>query len=232
MDSDEPILAARDLVFRADGRDVLRLDRLELRAGGISIILGPNGAGKSLALRLMHGILSPNSGNLCLHADADPNRQAMVFQKPVLLRRTVAANVAFALDACGRDRSNLAALLERASLTPMARQPARTLSGGEQQRLALIRALATEPQILFLDEPTASLDPAATKSIEEMIVRVSHEGTKIVMVTHNIGQARRLAADVVFFHGGRVVCHQDAGEFFDTPGAPEAEAFLAGLLYI
>ena len=154
----------------------------------------------------------------------------MVFQKPVLLRRTVAANITFALGAAGRPRADLPVLLDRAGLSEKAAQPARTLSGGEQQRLALVRALAVRPQILFLDEPTASLDPAATLLIETILRDVSADGAKVIMVTHDIAQARRLAGDIVFCHGGRVAETGPAHRVLREPGTEEAGDFLAGRL--
>ncbi len=207
----------------------------DLRHGERSVILGPNGAGKSLTLRLCHGLLKPNSGRIDWNgqAAAEGRRShAMVFQRPVLLRRSAAANLTHALsllDLPRRERKERArAALERFGLTELADRPARVLSGGEQQRLALARAWALRPQVLFLDEPTAALDPAATKAIEDAIQTFHREGVKIVMTTHDLGQAKRIADEVLFLHQGRLLEQTPAEEFFKAPRSPEAAAFLTG----
>ena len=221
-------LAACDLRFSIEGRAKINIPMLRLDGEGPTMILGANGAGKSLTLRLLHGLLAPQTGQISTPA----TRQAMVFQKPVLLRRSVLANVEYALKACGSPRKTRRALahdwLAEAQLIAAARQAARTLSGGEQQRLALVRALATDPEILFLDEPTSSLDPAATHAIEAMILRASAHGTRIVMVTHDLGQAKRLGRDIVFLHRGEVACHQPADAFFAKPESIAAKRYLCG----
>jgi tungstate transport system ATP-binding protein len=233
-------LEARGLVFEAGGRRLI--DGLDLRLGhGVrTVILGPNGAGKSLTLRLLHGLLQPSGGAvLCGGRPADHamrQRQAMVFQRPVLLRRSAAANIGHALRSrrlsAGERESRSQQVLALAGLLPLARSPARRLSGGEQQRLALARALSLGPEILFLDEPCAHLDPAATLAIEHLIERADAAGTKIVLVTHDLGQARRLAQEVVFLHRGRVLEQSPAGRFFAAPATAEAQAFLAGRLVL
>jgi tungstate transport system ATP-binding protein len=195
--------------------------------------MGANGAGKSLFLRLCHGLIEPTSGRrLWANGAARAEAQAMVFQRPVLLRRSVAANLEYPLALRGlaraRRRDTVARTLDRFGLTPLADRPARLLSGGEQQRLALARAWAMEPQVLFLDEPSSALDPSATRTIEEMIESFSGEGITIVMTTHNLGQARRLAEDIAFLHRGRLIEHGPAADFFAGPQAREACAFLAG----
>ncbi len=209
--------------------------------GPLTMVLGANGAGKSLLLRLCHGLLKPTrgavrwGGNGAGLNDTQIRRaQAMVFQQPVLLRRSVLANVTYALAVrgLGRKARTAAALaaLERVGMAGHAARPARVLSGGEKQRLALARAWALEPEILFLDEPAANLDPAATRAVEDAIAGIHRAGTKIVMTTHDLGQARRLADEVVFLHHGRVVEHAAASTFFDQPTSPEADAFLKGEL--
>jgi tungstate transport system ATP-binding protein len=204
-----------------------------ITAGRRLVVLGANGAGKSLFLRICHGLIAPTEGHVvwaCGHVR--PEAQAMVFQRPVLLRRSVAANLDYPLALMGRSRSEradmVARTLDRFGLGAMADRPARLLSGGEQQRLALARAWAMRPEVLFLDEPTSALDPSATRIIEEMIESFSAEGITIVLTTHNLGQARRLAEDVAFLHRGRLIEHRAAGDFFAGPKAPEARAFLAG----
>jgi tungstate transport system ATP-binding protein len=213
--------------------DVHLLDDIDLVLGNgaPTVLLGPNGSGKSTLLRLAMGLVAPTSGRIAWGGRAEPGeRLAMVFQRPVMLRRTAAANIAYALPK--RDDARVADLLTQVGLAPLARRPARKLSGGEQQRLALARALARNPEILFLDEPTASLDPAAAKAVEDIVQQIAHAGVKIVMATHDIGQARRLAGDVVFLARGRLVEHSAAATFFGQPETREAAAFLRGDLVI
>ena len=213
---------------------------LELPTGQIMGLIGPNGAGKSLLLRLMHGLIEPTEGViLWCNSPMDDKirlRQAMVFQKPVLLRRTAAANVAYALGLRGLARSKRATralqALEVAGLHHHALTPARVLSGGEQQRLCLARALSLDPEVLFLDEPTASLDPASTLAIERLLIDAKHRGIKVIVVTHDVGQARRLAHDIVFLHHGRLIEHQPARCFFERPVSDTARAFIAGGLVL
>jgi tungstate transport system ATP-binding protein len=221
--------------FAIDGRPLLSDVTLTIPAGRRLIIMGANGAGKSLLLRLCHGLIEPTSGHRCwASGEARAKAQAMVFQRPILLRRTVAANLDYplALQSMLRDRraETVARMLDRFGLSDMAERPARLLSGGQQQRLALARARITGPQILFLDEPCAALDPSATRIIEEMIQEFSAEGITIVMTTHDLGQARRLAQDVAFLNRGRLIEHQPADTFFAGPKTPEAQAFLQGNL--
>lgn len=211
------------------------IDRLDLRveAGPVTVVMGANGAGKSLFLRLVHGILAPSSGRITWggrELDQDVRRrQALVFQRPVLLRRSVSANIDFVLRQRGTSsRAKRQQLLERAGLAHHARQAARLLSGGEQQRLALVRALAIEPEVLLLDEPTANLDPASTAAFEQIVREIHRSGTKIIFVTHDLGQARRLADEVVFLHCGRVVEQTPAALFFDQPQSAQARDYLAG----
>ena len=224
---DETLLSIRALRHDVDGRRVLDIGHLDLPKHGISVILGPNGAGKSVLLRLMHGILPVQEGRIA-YSRQNP-RQAMVFQRPVLLRRSVHANITFALRASGQDPSLANTLLDRAGLAKHAHQPARSLSGGEQQRLSMARALATQPDVLFLDEPTANLDPAATLALEEMALQTSKLGTKIIMVTHNLAQARRMASDLSILHEGLVLESGPAREIFDNPATQKAAEFLSHL---
>jgi tungstate transport system ATP-binding protein len=226
-----PVLVAFDSVSVWAGPTALLDDAtLELTAGRPTMLLGPNGSGKTTLLKLAMGLIEPTSG----HVIASDVRRAFVFQKPIMLRRSVAANVAFALTAAGRaaSASDIAQLLEQVGLGDFGQRPARKLSGGEQQRLAFARALARQPDILFLDEPTASLDPAATKRVEEIIADIACQGVKIVMATHDLGQARRLAGDIVFLVGGRLVEHAPAHAFFAQPATDAARRFLAGDLVI
>jgi tungstate transport system ATP-binding protein len=217
--------------LRAGAVDVVRDLGLGLVPGAPTVLLGPNGSGKSTLLRLAMGLVPPTSGRVSWGGrEAPGERLAMVFQRPVMLRRSAAANVAYALPA--RDPARVQELLAKVGLASLADRPARKLSGGEQQRLALARALARDPEVLFLDEPTASLDPAATKAVEDIVHAVAGSGVKIVMATHDIGQARRLAGDVIFLARGRLVERADAARFFHAPATSEAGAFLRGDLVI
>jgi tungstate transport system ATP-binding protein len=222
--------------FEVAGRRLL--DRIDLMLGGgrLSVIMGPNGAGKSLLLRLMHGLLTPTAGDI-LWNGAPPGtgvrrRQALAVQRPVLLRRSAAANLDYVLGRSRRAAARRDALLERVGLQSLARQPARTLSGGEQQRLALARALALDPEVLLLDEPTASLDPASVAIIESIVLAAQRDGTKVVFVTHDVAQARRIADEVVFLHRGRVEEHTTAPEFFEAPASRAARDYLAGRIVL
>jgi tungstate transport system ATP-binding protein len=225
------------VVFAVGGRSIIDGISLRLDAGPRTIIVGPNGAGKSVLLRLCHGLLLPTSGTIrwtSPEPPGGPRRQAMVFQRPVLLRRTAGANVAYALAITGVPRAQRMPraldALRRVGLEHLAKHPARVLSGGEQQRLALARAWALCPEVLFLDEPTASLDPGATHEIENAIGAMHASGTKIVMVTHNLGQARRLGDEILFMHQGHLADCAPADRFFREPASREAAQFLEGEL--
>lgn len=230
-------LVLEGVCFDAGGRRLVDDVSLTITAGARTVILGPNGAGKSLLLRLCHGLLSPTGGRILWNAPdrpEGPRRQAMVFQRPVMLRRPALANVAYGLKLAGvaRDEREARArtALERVGLGALAARPARVLSGGEQQRLALARAWALNPEVLFLDEPTANLDPGATREVEAAIEAIDAGGAKIVMVTHDLGQARRLADEIVFLHNGRLAERAPADQFFAGPSTPAAAAFLKGEL--
>lgn len=230
-------LALEQVVFAVGDRRIIDGVSLRLEPGPRTVIVGPNGAGKSVLLRLCHGLLNPTSGTIrwaSLESPGGPRRQAMVFQRPVLLRRTAVANVAYALAIAGVPRAQRIAraldALRRVGLAHLAKHPARVLSGGEQQRLALARAWALSPEVLFLDEPTASLDPGATQEIEKGIAAVHASGTKIVLVTHNLGQARRLGDEILFLHQGRIAECAPADRFFKQPVSREAAQFLEGEL--
>ena len=232
------------LPLRLDGVDFAVGDRriidgvsLTLTVATRTMIVGPNGAGKSVLLRLCHGLLRPTAGTISWNSpeiDGAPRRQAMVFQRPVMLRRSALANVTYALAVAGttadqrEERAREA--LRTVGLEALAGSPARVLSGGEQQRLALARVWALRPEVLFLDEPTASLDPGAAHEIESVIGAMHNAGTKIVMVTHNLGQARRLGDEILLLHQGRLVERAPADRFFKHPESPEAAQFLEGEL--
>ncbi|MDX1540373.1 MAG: ATP-binding cassette domain-containing protein [Geminicoccaceae bacterium] len=228
-------LTVADASFEVGGTRLIDRVSFRLEAGRTTIILGPNGAGKSLLLRLCFGLLQPTAGRI-VWADDDPGRLrrrlAIVFQRPVLLRRSVEANVDYALKVQGlaraERRERVAEALEEVGLGPLARRSARVLSGGEQQRLQLARAWAQRPGVLFLDEPTAHLDPAATQAVEATVAALRDRGVEIVMTTHDLGQARRLADDVLFMHRGRLLEQAPAERFFHAPACAEAAAFIKG----
>ena len=219
----------------------LALEGLGLTEGGVRIIedvslkvdagrtaiLGPNGAGKSSLLRLMHGLLRPTAGRLIWPS---PLTQGMVFQRPIMLRTSVLTNVEYGLKLQGVPaalrRTRAMEALARVGLPELADRPARRLSGGEQQRVALARAWTLEPEVLFLDEPTASLDPASSREVERIIMEMATGGTRIIMTTHNLGQARRIAEEVIFIAEGRLVEQTPVDEFFRQPRSTAATAFI------
>jgi tungstate transport system ATP-binding protein len=235
--SDLPIVL-EDVSVAAGNVKLLESVSLNLAAGPPTVIIGPNGAGKTTLLRLAMGLIAASRGRVTWggRESAAPTRRAIVFQRPVMLRRSTAANIRYALAAAGIPRAardarlhELAALL---GLGGLGNRPARKLSGGEQQRLALARALAKEPKVLLLDEPTASLDPAATKGIEDVIRTVALRGIKVVMSTHDLGEAKRLAGEIVLMHRGRVIENGPAEAFFSVPKTEEARRFTAGELLV
>ncbi len=231
-------VALEGVCFTVGGRRLVDRVSFSLEPGPLTCIMGPNGAGKSLMLRLIAGLIRPTAGRITYGgaAGAPPRSIAVVFQRPVLLRRSVRANLDHALKVYGVPRAErparIARLLEEADLAGLAGQPARRLSGGEQQRLALVRALAAEPELLLLDEPAASLDPRATAAVEALIARATRRGVKVVLVTHDRDQAQRMADEIVFLHRGRVVDTAPAATFFERPRSPEARAYLAGELLL
>jgi tungstate transport system ATP-binding protein len=229
-------LCAEGLCFSAGDVEILRDISLKITAGPPTMLIGANGAGKSVLLRLLHGLLKPSAGRVfwAMPTEHAARRQAMVFQRPVLLRRSVLANTLYPLTLAGVAREERLTRAEQAlalvGLADRADDAARKLSVGQQQRLALARAAALQPELLFLDEPSASLDPAATRAVEEIVLKLAARGTKIVMTTHDLAQARRLAGDVVFLHRGSVLEQAPAEAFFSQPASATARAFLRGEL--
>ncbi len=230
-------LAFEGVGFAIGERALLHELAFRCEAGGISVLLGPNGAGKSLVLRLASGLLAPSRGSvrwLGAGAEGAAHAVAIVLQRPVLLRRSVAANVEYPLALRGLPRAEralrVARTLEATRLTAHAQRPARTLSVGEQQRVAMACAWAQQPEVLLLDEPAAALDPSATRELERAIRAMRDEGRKVVMSTHDLAQARRLASEVLFVHAGRLLEQTPAGEFFSQPSSEAARRFLAGEL--
>ncbi len=249
-------VSLEDVCFGVNGTDLLHDVSLSIGPGNRTVIMGPNGAGKSLLLRLLQGLIHPTRGRLAWRRNWTSGHSAqggtpggatgampsgappvsIVLQRPVLLRRSVAANLTHALRVLRVPRADRADRLEElltlGNLQDRRDQPARSLSGGEQQRLATVRALAASPEMLLLDEPTASLDPQATHAIEDLIQRSHDRGTKIVMVTHDMGQAKRVADEVVFMSKGRIAEFTPAESFFSRPQSEEARAYLSGQLII
>jgi tungstate transport system ATP-binding protein len=235
--SDLPILLEEAAILVRE-QAILGPLTLILDAGAPTVLIGPNGAGKSTLLRAAMGLIRPSTGRITWggREAAPPLRRAILFQRPAMLRRSAAGNLRYALAAARVKRparaARIAELLDLVGLGGLAERGARKLSGGEQQRLALARALARDPQVLFLDEPTASLDPAATKAIEDIIRDVAARGVKVVMSTHDLGEARRLAGEIVFLHRGRLVEQTAAASFFTQPQTGEARRFIAGELLV
>lgn len=233
---DSGLNESRDVLLKLRGVSVTAGDKallsdidLEVRAGESIVVLGANGAGKTTLLKLCNGIFAPSLGAVAAPPAVE---QALIFQRPALLARSVLENVRFVLAVRGvteptRTHEARAALVA-CNLDSIAARQARLLSGGEQQRLALARAWALHPEVLFLDEPTASLDPRATREIESVIRAFDAAGTKIVMATHNLGQARRIGDEVLFVDEGRIAELSPIAEFFAQPKSPEAAAFIKG----
>jgi tungstate transport system ATP-binding protein len=234
---DLPVMLV-DVTVAAGGLTILDRVTLTLQSGPPTILIGPNGAGKTTLLRAAMGLTPPSRGLITWggRESSPPRQRAIMFQRPAVLRRSAAGNIRYALAAASVARAaradRAAELLARVGLNGLGQRPARRLSGGEQQRLALARALARDPGLLFLDEPTASLDPAATKAIEDIVRTVAARGVKVVMSTHDLGQARRLAGDIVFMHRGRLVESGPAADFFAAPRSEEAAKFIAGELLV
>jgi tungstate transport system ATP-binding protein len=235
--TDLPIAFDRATV-RAGEVTILNGISLSILPGAPTLLIGPNGSGKSTLIKLGMGLIEASEGevNWGGRTSASSPRRAMVFQRPVMLRRTAAENIAYALASRGITKSEqparIDALLRQVGLSHLKDRPARRLSGGEQQRLALARALACEPEVLFLDEPTASLDPSSTKAVEDIVRATAASGVKIVMASHDLGQARRLAGDIIFLVRGRVAEQAAAEQFFQSPVTQEAKSFLRGDLVI
>jgi tungstate transport system ATP-binding protein len=222
----------------AGGVTILDAVTFAFASGAPTVLIGPNGSGKTTLLRAAMGLIKPTRGRITwAGSDAMPSlRRAIVFQRPTMLRRSAAANVKYALANAGMPRAEWSTrtseLLSLVGMSSLGERPARRLSGGEQQRLALARALARDPELLFLDEPTASLDPAATKAIEDVVRAVVARGIKVVMSTHDLGEAKRLAGEIVLLHRGRMIESGHAAAFFARPQSEEARKFIAGELLV
>ncbi len=231
-------LRFKDVIFQPGNKHhaLIKSFDFTLEAPGTLAVIGPNGAGKSLFLRLAHGLLQPTSGQIrwALPLAQAKRRQAMVFQRPVMLRRSVLANLEFALAQTtipkNQHRDLALDTLSRLRIKRLAHQPARMLSFGEQQKLAVGRAWLLNPEVLFMDESTASLDPAATHELEALIQEIRANGTQVILVTHDLDQARRLADQVMFINRGNLVETGAAKIFFQQPETELADRFINGEL--
>jgi tungstate transport system ATP-binding protein len=231
-------VVGRNLKFARRERDLLDVEEFIVGTSGVTVLMGPNGAGKSLLLKCLANLVQPDFGTVTWAGSppdrARASRLGFVFQKPVLLRRSADANIRHALRITGVKRRDAVARAEQAladaGLAHLTGMPARVLSGGEQQRLAIARAMALRPECLFLDEPTANLDPSSVAAIETMVLTANSRGAKVLFVTHDAAQARRIAGDVVFMSGGCIVEHAETESFFETPKSTAARDFLAGRL--
>ncbi|MBM7068000.1 ATP-binding cassette domain-containing protein [Actibacterium sp. 188UL27-1] len=219
---------------RRRGRHIIGPVTLQVKAGPPTIVLGPNGAGKTTLLQLFHGLVRASSGQVSWAVDMPQAdlAQAYVFQTPTLMRRSVQDNIAYPLIVRGvarrAARRQASEAAQSVGLGAHLEAPAHVLSGGERQKLSIARAMITEPQVLFLDEPTTNLDGRSVREIEEMLMAAVARGTKVVMATHDLGQARRLAGDVIFIYNKGIHEHGPASGFLDAPVTPEAAAFLNG----
>lgn len=238
VDSILPVVLDQAIVRKRGRQIVGPLNLIFGRDGGCSILVGPNGAGKTTLLRLLHGLERASEGQVTWSARKDTvyARQSFVFQAPVVLRRSCLENIAYPLFVRGvqreKARAEAAKWIEDIGLAEVAHNDAHVLSGGEKQKLAMARALITKPDVLFLDEPTANLDGASTQEIERLIASAVQLGTRIVMATHDFGQARRLAKDILFMYRGRIHEHAAADIFFGGPATDEATKFMKGDLLV
>ena len=227
-------LIAKGATVRRQGKLLIGPVDLQLDGQGTTIVIGPNGAGKTSLLKMLHGIVRLKAGSVtwsCPMEEAQ-RRQAFVFQQPVMMRRSVVDNVAYPLRLVGVSRREARAQaldwVRRIGLEPAADRSATVLSGGERQKLALARALIRKPEVLFLDEPCASLDGRATREIETLLNGAMRDGTRLVMSTHDLGQAQRLATEVILVARGQIQEHRPAADFFAGPETTEGRAFLRG----
>jgi tungstate transport system ATP-binding protein len=228
-------LAFENMSFVNDGKPLLGPVNLDVTLNGITCVLGYNGAGKSLFLELCHGMLKPSIGqvNWNGHSALSTRKQrGFIFQHRIILRRSVRQNIALSMQAAGWNAKDINTrmdeLLTMAQLTAKADDPAAILSGGEAQRMALVRALATRPDVVIMDEPTSSLDPGAATKFENLIKQVALTGVKFIWATHNVAQAQRFADDVIFINAGNVLEHGRASKFFANPQTEIAKRYVKG----
>ena len=224
------------LVSNKGERNLINIPNLQFDSKSISVIIGPNGAGKSLLINLIQGLIIPSTGTIkvkSLTTDDNRKKVSIMMQKPVFLRRTTEQNIQFVLE-LNKDKRKVSYLdvLERFDLIAQKKILANKLSGGEKQRLALALAICTNSKILLLDEPTANADPLTTIKIEKIIKEEAIAGKKILLVTHNISQAKRLGQDIAFIHRGKVLEHCDKAVFLNHPKVKEINQFLEGEILI
>ena len=227
----------RDVSYNPNNNIIISNLNLTIRSKGITVIMGPNGSGKSVLVRLLHGLLTPTKGSI-KYGKNNLNKtirqnQAMVFQNPVLLRRSVLANMTF-VDSIRESTGlkNCKEILALLGLEQFQSYPAHLLSAGEKQRLALARAIILKPAILFLDEPTANLDPSSIHLIEKILKNANSAGVKIIFITHDINQAKRIADDIIFIQKGKVLEHTETNVFFKKPQTSETAAYLDGKIIL
>ena len=216
--------------------NLIDIPNLQFDSKSISVIIGPNGAGKSLLLNLIQGLILPSAGIIKIKSsikDKSCKKVSIMMQKPSFLRRTTEQNIQFVLE-LNKDKRKVSYLdvLERFDLIAQRKILANKLSGGEKQRLALALAIITNSKILLLDEPTANADPRTTIKIEKIIKEEAIAGKKILLVTHNIPQAKRLGQDIAFIHRGKVLEHCDKAVFVNHPKVKEINQFLEGEVVI
>ncbi len=238
----EPLVQLRGVTLRRGERTILDAIDFAWNGDGLCALVGANGAGKTVLLRTLHGLLEPDAGEVRFegrargHDDLAFAGQALVFQHPSMFRGTALENLMLAPAADGRrmarnaQRERALAMLDRVGLASFAAVPALKLSGGERQRLAIARAWLTQPRLLLLDEPTASLDPSATEQVEALVRDVRTTGCRVLFTSHNLGQIARLADEVVFLHAGRVLERQPTAAFFEAPRCAQARDYLQGAL--
>lgn len=231
-------LTVENAVVKKQGTQIIGPVSITLEGNGCSIVMGPNGSGKTTLLRLMHGLEKAKKGKVHWQGEKSEiyQKQSFVFQTPVVMRRSVAENIAYPLTVRGHSwkeaLKKAAFWIEEVGLNDSINKEAHVLSGGEKQKLAMARALISKPEVLFLDEPSTNLDGASTFEIEKLIVKAQNDGTRIVMATHDFGQARRLATEIIFMHHGSIHEHAINGDFFSGPKTEEAKAFLRGDILI
>ena len=223
------VIAVHDVSVRFGDVQALKSVSLAIGRGEFVALVGPNGSGKTTLLRVMHGMLRHRGTR---SPGAEAGRQAMVFQRPFVMRLSVRNNLRLTLWLADVPRAlwdeRIAAALQRVALQGLEQRPARALSGGQQQRLALARAWAVQPSLLFLDEPTASLDPTAKKEVEMLLAGFAADGMTLVMSTHNLGQAKRLASRVVYLEDGEIHADLPTAVFFNGALQGRAQQFLKG----
>jgi tungstate transport system ATP-binding protein len=228
-------LTFENMSFIDDNKTLLGPIDINMNLNGITCVLGYNGAGKSLFLELCHGMLEPTTGSVAWNGQSaltTRNQRGFIFQSRIILRRSVRQNIALPMQAAGWSRNDIdtrtTELLNMAQLTSQGDDPAAILSGGEAQRMALVRALSTRPNLLIMDEPTSSLDPTATAKFETMIQDVASSGVQFIWATHNIAQAKRFANNIIFINDGTITEHGSAVDFFAAPKSKAAQTYITG----